>query len=49
MKYSFFVSKYLSHQNRTDNNVSENGFLTLSLPLAEVRMHGAMPSVPIDA
>ena len=30
MKYSFFVSKYLSRRNRTDNNVSENGIRTHS-------------------
>lgn len=42
MKYSFFVSKYLSCRNRTDNNVSENGFCTHShshaLPLTHAHV-----------
>lgn len=45
MKYSFFVSKYLS-RNRTDNNVSENGFRTQHMH-SRSHMHMCMVQCPL--
>lgn len=45
MKYSFFVSKYLSHQNRTDNHAREFHTCTYTNALTRAHMHGALPCV----
>lgn len=59
MKYSFFVSKYLRRQNRTDKSVSGKRVWhrftptwfthTHLLPVAHAHIHGAVPSVPTEA